>query len=209
MLWVGNTSRFGGLFTWHTYGLITYVAIVEAHFWGIQRCCSEEESPKGTGTKFLKVPNHRVPDHKVPNHKVPKITKFLVTKKNLSCHYFFCCKRDVWSRQFFKIRNFVTLRTLLLGSLWSGTLLLGTLYLYPPKGCRTGIESVPAGQQAVVGKMTTFDLWPIPLGWGAWGAGTNMWPQIAMKGFLPLWPHRFPHFGYIHLGGGGVGGLWY
>jgi hypothetical protein len=28
---------------------------------------------------------------------------------------------------------------------------------------------------AVVGKMTTFDLWPIPLGGGAWGAGTNMW----------------------------------
>ncbi len=23
---------------------------------------------------------------------------------------------------------------------------------------------------------------------------------------LPCWPHRFPHFGYIHLGGGG---LWY
>ncbi len=31
-------------------------------------------------------------------------------------------------------------------------------------------------------------------------------PQIAMNRFLPLWPHRFPHFGYIHLGGGGVGG---
>ncbi len=28
---------------------------------------------------------------------------------------------------------------------------------------------------SVVGKMTTFDLWPIPLGEGAWGAGTNMW----------------------------------
>ncbi len=23
---------------------------------------------------------------------------------------------------------------------------------------------------------------------------------------LNLWPHRFPHFGYINLGGGGVGG---
>jgi hypothetical protein len=23
--------------------------------------------------------------------------------------------------------------------------------------------------------MTTFDLWPLPLGGGAWGAGTNMW----------------------------------
>jgi hypothetical protein len=28
-------------------------------------------------------------------------------------------------------------------------------------------------------------------------------PQLAMNRFLPLWPHRFPHFGYIHLGGGG------
>ncbi len=32
----------------------------------------------------------------------------------------------------------------------------------------------------VVGKMTTFDLWPLPLGGGAWGAGTNMWhPEIS------------------------------
>jgi hypothetical protein len=31
-------------------------------------------------------------------------------------------------------------------------------------------------------------------------------PQLAMNRFLPLWPHRFPHFGYINLGGGGVGG---
>jgi hypothetical protein len=27
---------------------------------------------------------------------------------------------------------------------------------------------------SVVGKMTTFDLRPIPLGGGAWGAGTNL-----------------------------------
>ncbi len=31
-------------------------------------------------------------------------------------------------------------------------------------------------------------------------------PQLAMNRFLPLWPHRFSHFVYIHLGGGGVGG---
>jgi hypothetical protein len=31
-------------------------------------------------------------------------------------------------------------------------------------------------------------------------------PQLAMNRFLPLWPHRFPHFGYIHLGKGGCGG---
>ena len=31
--------------------------------------------------------------------------------------------------------------------------------------------------------------------------------QLAMNRFLPYWPHRFPHFGYIYLGVGGVGGL--
>ncbi len=31
-------------------------------------------------------------------------------------------------------------------------------------------------------------------------------PQLAMNHFLPLWPHRFLHFIYTHLGGGGVGG---
>jgi hypothetical protein len=35
----------------------------------------------------------------------------------------------------------------------------------------------------------------------------NLRPQLAMNRFLPLWPHRFLHFGFIHLGGGGVGGL--
>jgi hypothetical protein len=32
-------------------------------------------------------------------------------------------------------------------------------------------------------------------------------PQLAMNRFLTLWPQRFPHFGYIHLWEGGVGGL--
>jgi hypothetical protein len=32
-------------------------------------------------------------------------------------------------------------------------------------------------------------------------------PQLVMNRFLPLWLHRFPHFGYIHLGGGGGGAL--
>ncbi len=32
-------------------------------------------------------------------------------------------------------------------------------------------------------------------------------PQLAMNRFLPLWPHRFPHFGWIHTTGGrGRGG---
>jgi hypothetical protein len=35
------------------------------------------------------------------------------------------------------------------------------------------------GGRPVVGKMTAFDLWPLPLGGGAWVAGTNMWhPEI-------------------------------
>ncbi len=39
---------------------------------------------------------------------------------------------------------------------------------------------------SVVGKMTTFDLWPIPLGGGAWGAGTNMWHPEAPASFESL-----------------------
>ncbi len=45
------------------------------------------------------------------------------------------------------------------------------------------------------------------LGGGAWGQGQIcdiLRPQLAMNRFLPLWPHRFPHFAYIHLGGGGA-----
>ncbi len=30
-------------------------------------------------------------------------------------------------------------------------------------------------------------------------------PQLAMNRFLPPWPHRFPHFRYIHLGKGAGG----
>jgi hypothetical protein len=48
--------------------------------------------------------------------------------------------------------------------------------------------------------MTTFDLWPLPLGGGAWGAGTNMWhpKTLASYELLPaplatqiptLWKH--------------------
>jgi hypothetical protein len=32
-------------------------------------------------------------------------------------------------------------------------------------------------------------------------------PQLAMNRFLPLWHNRFPHFGYIYLGGGAWGAL--
>ncbi len=57
--------------------------------------------------------------------------------------------------------------------------------------------------------MTTFDLWPIPLGGGAWGAGTNMWhpetpasyeslPALLTTQIPTLWIHTF--------GGRGHGG---
>jgi hypothetical protein len=35
------------------------------------------------------------------------------------------------------------------------------------------------------------------------GCSDILRPQLAMNRFLPLWPHRFPYFGYIHLGGVG------
>ncbi len=59
-------------------------------------------------------------------------------------------------------------------------------------------------------RLSTFDLYPWGEGHGVQGQICNILrPQLPMNRFLSLWPHRFPHFGYIHLGGGGVGGLWY
>ncbi len=56
-------------------------------------------------------------------------------------------------------------------------------------------------------RLSTFDLYP-------WGEGHEVQgqkcdilrSQLAMNRFLPHWPHRFPHFGYIYLGGSGRGG---
>jgi hypothetical protein len=56
-------------------------------------------------------------------------------------------------------------------------------------------------------RLSTFDLYPWGKGHGVQGQIYDfLRPQLAMNPFLPLWTHRFPHFGYIHLGGGGVGG---
>jgi hypothetical protein len=56
-------------------------------------------------------------------------------------------------------------------------------------------------------RFSTFDLYPWGEGHGVQGQICDILrPQLAMNCFLPLWPHRFPHFVYIHLGGGGVGG---
>jgi hypothetical protein len=56
-------------------------------------------------------------------------------------------------------------------------------------------------------RLSTFDLYP----WGEWQGGYRkicdiLRPQLVMNHFLSLWPHRFPHFGYIHPGGGAWGG---
>jgi hypothetical protein len=52
-----------------------------------------------------------------------------------------------------------------------------------------------------------FELYPGGEGHGVQGQICDILrPQLAMNRFLPLYPHRFPHFGYINLGGGGVGG---
>ncbi len=65
------------------------------------------------------------------------------------------------------------------------------------------------GFKAEVGKMTTFDLWPIPSGGGAWGAGTKMWHPETPASYeslpAPL-ATQIPtlRIGYIHMGGGGA-----
>ncbi len=61
----------------------------------------------------------------------------------------------------------------------------------------------------VVGKMTTFDLWPLPLGGGAWCAGTNIWHPETPASYeslpAPL-ATQIPTF-WIHKSGGrGRGG---
>jgi hypothetical protein len=58
-------------------------------------------------------------------------------------------------------------------------------------------------KQAEMGKMTTFDLCPIP--WGAWGMGCRdkyVSPAI-MNRFLPLLATQIPTL-WIHTSGGGL-----
>jgi len=62
-------------------------------------------------------------------------------------------------------------------------------------------------QTAEVGKLTTFDLWPIPWGEGGHGVQGQICDILTQASYelLPApWPHRFPHFGYIHLGGSDI-----
>ncbi len=81
-------------------------------------------------------------------------------------------------------------------------LLISTSLATPPP--HPSIKSWP-----VVGKMTPFDLWPLPLGGGAWGAGTNMWhPEIpASYESLPtILDTQIPTL-WVHISGGrGRGG---
>ncbi len=62
---------------------------------------------------------------------------------------------------------------------------------------------------AVVGKMTTFDLWPFDLGGGAWGAGTNIWHPETLASYEshPTYLATQITTLYIHTSGGrGLGG---
>ncbi len=81
------------------------------------------------------------------------------------------------------------------------------LYALPPP--TFWILWILAGPLAVVGKLTTFDLWPLPLGGGAWGAGSNMWhPEIpASYESLPTpLATQIPTL-WVHISGGrGHGG---
>ncbi len=55
-------------------------------------------------------------------------------------------------------------------------------------------------------RLSTFDLYPWGEGHGVQGQICDILrSQLPMNRFLPYWTHRFPHFGYIYLGGGGVG----
>ncbi len=54
------------------------------------------------------------------------------------------------------------------------------------------------------GQNDTFYLWPFRPGGRGMGCRdkyVTSWPQLWTAS-CPFWPHRFPHFGYIHLGGG-------
>jgi hypothetical protein len=56
-------------------------------------------------------------------------------------------------------------------------------------------------------RLSSIDLYPGGEGHGVQGQICDILrPQLAMNFFLPLWPHKFPHFKYIHLGGAGGGG---
>jgi hypothetical protein len=62
---------------------------------------------------------------------------------------------------------------------------------------------------AVVGKMTTFDLWPRPLRGGAWGAGTNMWRPETPASYESLpdpLATQIPTLWILTSGGRGRGG---
>jgi hypothetical protein len=62
---------------------------------------------------------------------------------------------------------------------------------------------------SVVGKMTTFDLWPRPLGGGAWGAGTNIWHPETPASYESLpatLATQIPTLWILTSGGRGRGG---
>ncbi len=73
--------------------------------------------------------------------------------------------------------------------------------------CNTSVS--PLQLFSMVGKMMTFDLWPIPLGGGAWGVGTNMWHPETPASYeslpAPL-ATQIPTLCILTSGGRGRGG---
>ncbi len=70
--------------------------------------------------------------------------------------------------------------------------------------CRR-LKKWPVKQWWAKWRSSTFDLYPGGEGHGVQGQICDILrPQLTMNRFLHLCPHRFPHFGYINLGGGGA-----
>ncbi len=80
------------------------------------------------------------------------------------------------------------------------------IYDVPP-ACRSPLRTEAGRQWWAKWRLSTFDLYLWGEGHGVQGQIYDILrPQLVMNRFLPLWPHRFLHFWFIHLGGGGVGG---
>jgi hypothetical protein len=67
------------------------------------------------------------------------------------------------------------------------------------------VGAIPRGGQ-------TDDFRPLPYTLGGGGHGVqgqicDILTQASYESLPAPWPHRFPHFGYIHLGGAGGGAL--
>jgi hypothetical protein len=88
---------------------------------------------------------------------------------------------------------------------------IGDFKTYGKGFCYSSCQKYVCNSQIpVVGKMTTFDLWLIPLGGGAWGAGINMWHPKTLASYesLPAPLNTQIPTLWIHISGG-ERALWY